>query len=175
MVACACACACDLVIVSNSSVGQVAVSSIFSQQKGFDESLINVFIRDITDIDTSKDRKPSWAIPPINSSFRVIVGCCDALWFILRERETSLSSRSLVHLKDYGCYFFYPFPLRLKINWVPVQWFTLANIPRRLMRMICICFLDDVDYVARRPNLGAQTWQHDYSYRHRNLFDTFSL
>jgi hypothetical protein len=66
----------------------------------------NVLIRDVTDLDTSKDRKSSWAIPP--SSFRVIAGCCDALRFTLRE--TSLGSRSLVHLRLLDVTLFYPFP-----------------------------------------------------------------
>jgi len=41
----------------------------------------NVLIRDVTGLDTSRDRKSSWAIPPI-IVYRVIAGCCDALRFM---------------------------------------------------------------------------------------------
>jgi len=86
----------------------------------------NVLIRDVTGLDTSRDRKSSWAIPPI-IVYRVIAGCCDALRFMLRE--TSLGSRFFSSLRLLDVTWFYTFPTSA---WMSVcRWLTIPYVTRQ--------------------------------------------
>ena len=65
----------------------------------------NVLIRDVTDLDTSKDRKSSWAIPPIKfQSYRWLLRCSAVHAPRDISRFTFFSSPKVI-----GCYFILSF------------------------------------------------------------------
>ena len=75
-----------------------------------------VLIRDVTGLDTSKDRKPSWAIPPIKfQSYRWLLRCSAVHSPRDISRFTFFSSPKVI-----GCYFILFFS-RFDLTWVPVH------------------------------------------------------
>ena len=75
----------------------------------------NVLIRDVTDLDTSKDRKSSWAIPPIKfQSYRWLLRCSAVHAPRDISRFTFFSSPKVI-----GCYFILSFS-HFNLNWVHV-------------------------------------------------------
>ena len=85
--------------------GKLQVKSILSTKWIRQIPSTNVLIRDVTDLDTSKDRKSSWAIPPIKfQSYRWLLRCSAVHAPRDISRFTFFSSPKVI-----GCYFILSF------------------------------------------------------------------
>ena len=92
------------------------VKSILSTKRIRQIPCKNVLIRDLTGLDTSTDRKSSWAIPPIKfQSYRWLLRCSAVHAPRDISRFTFFSSPKVI-----GCYFILFFS-RFDLNWVPVH------------------------------------------------------
>ena len=96
--------------------GKLQVKSILSTKRIRQIPSKYVLIRDVTGLDTSKDRKPSWAIPPIKfQSYRWLLRCSAVHSTRGISRFTFFSSPKVI-----GCYFILFFS-RFDLTWVPVH------------------------------------------------------